>query len=339
MADNSDNNINCNWIGDGSEGGTINVDSEDNSSITFASATKGTPFNVRLDANDTASCYYEAHITSLENGSSLAVGLVTESGFLPGWKTRGCFYNGNITNGSAGLIIGFGKYIKEGDVVGVYQQRISSSDNGDTNNSNRQCNIIFYINGRCLGAGFSLADTNSEKYYPCLHVSGKATVKYSVPPSTPTMVFDREQEAGNEGDTYSGDWQIEQAFVGPELGELPLPEGGSRPFKVSLEKVESSSYRISVRIGNSISTAFTITGKMDEAFDQIELAQGCISTRMMPRPELRELEKLVCSALDHDGGTRKIIVSGDDGTLILTGPTTEIICSRYEASFEPVTSL
>ena len=319
------NNI-VNWIGDGSEG-NISIDSR--SLITFSSASKGTPFNIRLDTTSDAQ-YYEAQITSLPSGSSIAVGLVTESGFLPGWKTRGCFYNGNITNGSAGLIIGFGKYIKEGDTVGVLYQQAPAD---------RKCNIIFYINGRCLGTGFSLDEEEHKRYYPCLHLSGNATVKYSSLP--PPTVFEREQQqACEQDDVYSGDWQIEQAFEGPELGQVQLPEGSS--FKVSLEKISSSEfsvqYRLSIKIGNSISTSFAIVGKMEEAFDKIELANGCMSTKMMPRPELRQLENLVLTALEHDGGIQKIIVTEDE-KLIMTGPTAEIICSRYNETFEPVTSL
>ena len=35
---------------------------------------------------------------------------------------------------------------------------------------------------------------------------------------------------------------------------------------------------------------------------------------------------------------KKIIVS-DSGRLILSGPTAEVICSRYVQTFEPVTSI
>lgn len=160
-------NGNPKWIGDGSEGGNLDVTtSTASSSITFASATQGTPFNIRLDTNGApmGKLYYEVKVTNMSKGASLGVGLVTEDRFQPGWKTKGCFYNGNITNGSAGLIIGFGKCIKEGDAVGVYHQRWAN-----------QCNIIFFHNGQCLGAGFSL-DDNNEILFPCLHLSGSATV-------------------------------------------------------------------------------------------------------------------------------------------------------------------
>lgn len=263
----------------------------------------------------------------MSKGAALGVGLVTADGFQSGWKTKGCFYNGNITNGSAGLIIGFGKFIKELDTVGVYQQK-----------SDKQCNIIFFHNGRCLGAGFSL-DDSQEVLFPCLHLSGSATVEFSVPPS-PT-VYEREQAVQNDDDdAYGGDWVIEQAFAGPELTGLPLPTGSR--FKVSFEKISTApstegtlQYRLSIKISNSLHTALAITGKM-EAFDSIEFLGPCAGTRMMPRPACAKVEQLIQTAMDN--GWRKMIVS-EKGQLIMTGPTAEIICSRYVETFEPVRSL
>ena len=87
------------WIGDGSEG-TLDVKSSGvgSSEITLASATQGTPFNARFDCDTPVNdiLYYEVKVTGMNNGTSLAVGFVTADGFQPGWKTRGCLYNGNI---------------------------------------------------------------------------------------------------------------------------------------------------------------------------------------------------------------------------------------------------
>lgn len=320
----TDNSSNLKWIGDGSEGGSVDVDETSSSTITFASATQGTPFNIRLDTNDSfvSDSYYEIKVVDMYKDASLGVGLVTADRFQPGWKTKGCFYNGNITNGSAGLVIGFGNRIKEGDTVGVFQQR------------GEQCNIVFYHNGRCLGAGFSV-DDNNEKFFPCLHVSGRTTVTYSTP--SPPTVFEREHANNDHDDPYSGDWEIEQAFTGPELRELPLPENST--FKVSFEKAGAlqDQYRISIKISNSFHTSFKISGKM-EAFDKIEFTGGCISTRMMPMPGFDEVEQFISSAVRSDGGFQKMIVS-EDGKLIMSGPTAEMICSRYFETFQPVRSI
>jgi len=316
------------WIRDGSEGGALDVNtSASTSTITFASATQGTPFNVRLEKNNDPSLkdsYYEIRVTDASRGASIGVA---------GWKTRGFFYNGNCSNGSAGLIIGFGKSITVGGVVGVRLMR---------NDASRKCSIIFYHNGRCLGAGFCVDDSNDE-FYPCLHVSGSTTVSFSIPP--PPSVFERETSAHNHDGSYSGDWSIEKAFVGPYLVELPLTNASMRQ-KVSLQKVVAASsehdtlYQLVIKICNSFRTAFTITGKTD-AFDRIEFSGQCMSTRMMPAPCFTEMERHIASALNGKGGSggfQKIIIS-DEGWLIMSGPTFEILCSRYAETFEPVSSI
>jgi hypothetical protein len=308
---------NWTWIGDGSEGGKLSIASFGATSctITCASTTQGTPYNARLEQNcDINDSYYEVKVTGLQRGGSLGVGLVTKDGFQPGWKTKGCFYNGNISNGSAGLIIGFGSTIKTGSIVGVRLMRVDG-----------KCNIIFYHDGQCLGTGFSF-DNNSDEFYPCIHVSGSTTVSFSNPEAP--SVFER--ELSNHDNPYSGHWSIEQFFVGPELGEIPASS------KVNIQR-DGDGYQLVIKSFNSFSTSFTITGKA-EAFDLIKFSNTCIATKMMPPPEFVELEKVIGKALNNDGGFKKIIVS-DSGRLILSGPTAEVICSRYIQTFEPVTSI
>ena len=165
-----------NWIGDGTEGATLSVDG---SSIIFGSAKRGTPYNVRLNSSNSAAAsdnlYYEITLDEVESGN-LAVGFVTPEKFLPGWKTRGLFYNGNLTNGSAGLRMGFGKFLKAGDTVGSYLVR---------EDDNATVKVVFYLNGRCLGPGFVVPSSSTDAFYPCLHLDGKAKVTYSAPASFP----------------------------------------------------------------------------------------------------------------------------------------------------------
>lgn len=309
------------WIGDGSEASTLTVSGD---IINIASATAGTPFNARLDADiPSGDLYYEVSVSDLPKGSHLAVGLVAEEKFLPGWKTKGYFYNGNISNGSAGLIIGFGSHTKTGDVIGVYLRRLDES-----------FEVVFYHNGRCLGAGFSMKD--SSTLYPCLHVSGNASVK--VVSRSPPTVFTRETFA-NSNDIYSGTWEIKRIFVGPELGEFQLPE--SSRFKLSLEKVQDKQYRLLVKITNTFSTTIELGDKID-AFDSIRFLGHCMTTRMIPHPEHEELEKLVGKELnggDHESdGLKKIMVT-PDGNLLLSGPIMEMSYVRHVETFKPVVSI
>jgi hypothetical protein len=263
-------------------------------------------------------------LVDLSKGSSLGVGLVAKDKFLPGWKTKGFFYNGNISNGSAGLIIGFGPHVKTGDVVGVYLRRLD----GDI------FEVVFYQNGRCLGAGFSIKD--SSLLFPCLHVSGSASVK--VRKGKVPTVFTRDH-GGISNDAYAGSWQIKKLFVGPELGEFPLTEVSQ--FKLTLERGEGRQYTLSIKIANTFSTTIEIGDKM-ESFQSIKFLGHCLSTRKMPRPELQELEKLIGKELNggdnESSGLKKIIVTSD-GNLIISGPIMEMCYVRHVDNFQPVTSL
>ena len=305
------------WIGDGMEGATLSVDG---SSITLGSAKRGTPYNVRLNSSNSPAAsdnnlYYEITLDEAESGN-LAVGFVTPETFLPGWKTRGLFYNGNLANGSAGLRMGFGKFLKTGDTVGSYLVR---------EDDNATVKIVFYLNGRCLGPGFVVPSTDA--FYPCLHLDGKAKVTYSAPASFPSVVH---REPATYNDAYSGDWILNKAMTGPELHELPLP--AESKIILSFGDINDGMYRLSIKVANTFNTSVKIVGKM-EAFDKIEVGSA-MATRMMPPPVLEPVERFMEEGLET---LYKMIVSGD-GNLILTGPAAEMICERYEKSFEPVTS-
>ena len=129
------------WVRDGLEGGALDVSFASTYTITFASATQGTPFNVGLQWNNNPSfkgCYYKVRVTDTSKGALIEVGFVTEYGFRPGWKKRVFSYNRNCTNGSVGPLIRFGKSITVGGVVGVHLMR---------DDAIRKCIIIFYHNG------------------------------------------------------------------------------------------------------------------------------------------------------------------------------------------------
>mmetsp|Transcript_13102 Transcript_13102/g.28425 ORF Transcript_13102/g.28425 Transcript_13102/m.28425 type:complete len:321 (+) Transcript_13102:138-1100(+) len=304
------------WIGDGTEGATLTVNG---SAITLASAKRGTPYNVRLDSSTltpTDNLYYEVELVG-ECEGNLAVGLVTSTEFQPGWKSRGMFYNGNVTNGSAGLRIGFGDHPKKsGDRVGVYLLRNGS-----------ECRVVYYINGRCLGAGFAVTSSADTTFYPCLHLDGRGTVNYSAPASFPTTT---DRESATFGDAYSGEWVLSKAQTGPELHDLPLPEDAK--IVLSFALVEPNAYRLSIKVANTFNTSVKLVGKM-ESFDKIEIGPA-MATRMMPPPPLQPVESFVEQGLST---LYKMIVS-ETGSLVMTGPAAEMICARYEKTFEPVTS-
>ena len=293
--------------------------------LNIAAAKQGTPFNVRLIAGDiSGDLYYEVSI--LELSGSLGVGLVSEDGFLPGWKTKGYFYNGNISDGSAGLVIGFGPKTEVGATLGVFLKRRGGS-----------FQVIFYHNGRCLGPGFSIQDSNNVPLFPCLHVSGTATVKVS--PGTAPSVFTR-SSGGGADDRYAGTWKIKQLFVGPELMEYPLTD--EKRVTLAVEKLEEDKqYRLTLKIANTFVTTIELAEKM-EAFDSIKFITPTISTKMSPTPELSELESMLGHGLhgghNESNGLKKWIVNST-GSLLISGPIMELSFVKYEQVFEPVTSI
>ena len=385
------------WIGDGTVGATFSLKKESSSSsttiITFGSPKRGTPFNVRLDdpnncLKPTDNLYFEVTLVGPEPPTgTLAVGFVKSTEFLPGWKTRGMFYNGNITNGSALKISNFGNRLTTiGDKLGVYLLRTDSDSNevNDTKKRSRsdeeettRTKVIFYINGRCLGVGFDIVTTTTSKndniFYPCLHLDGKATIKYTAPSSFPSTIDRHSTKKRNtssdddDDDPYSGDWILKEVSDAAtellHLVKLPIPDG----YKIILSfvkvaaamKMESTSspsssflstYRLSIKVGNTFNTTIKIIERRidkddeDEKIDKIQVIGPTMSTRMKtPSLELQRIETFLNQQLDK---LKELSVYYDDNDnenglvemLEMFGPHTKLEAMRYEKSFEPVTS-
>jgi len=303
------------WVGDGSEKSKIIVDG---ANVTLNSESRGTPFNIMLDAKlcSNSSIYYEADLVSIEG--SISFGLVKKEDFKLGWKTKGLFYNGNVSNGSAALIVGFGEYPKEGDKVGVYAQRISA----------QEIMVAFYINNRCLGTAFKLSNLGeNDIFFPSINVSGHATIRYSAPEILPT-VMTREAQIYTD---YSGEWKLMRAFVGPELGEYPLPSGGE--IIATFDEFSSGNgYALSVHVQNNMSTRIKLIGEKIDGFDKIKISDRIASTMMAPLPPWDKVETII---LDKLPDIYKMTMTPD---LIMIGPTAEFQFQRYLKSFEPLTS-
>jgi hypothetical protein len=313
MSVNSLVSVDGSWIGDGSDGTWSAVTAQD---ISIASATRGTPFNLMFDAPVSPnSIFFEISIVEL-NGN-IAVGVVKKDEFLPGWKTKGMFYNGNVSNGGAALIVGFGDHLKANDKVGVYLQRETSG----------VLQTVFFINEVCLGPAFRLVDVDAnQRWYPCIHVSGEAQVAFNVPEYLPETI---ERQSVFQLGSYVGDWKLIQLFSGPELIEFPLPEG--HVIRLTFQEQGPNTYRLVTKVGNTMHCQVEIVGKL-EAFDRIRVGRVA-STLMLPPPELRDVEKLIGESLPT---LYKMIIS--DNNLIMTGPTIEFIAERYSKSFEPLSN-
>lgn len=312
------------WVDDGSKDSVITIDDEKSSTITITSRTEMTPFNVMLNISslllDDDSFYYEITLSSLDG--TISTGLVKKNDFRPGWDIDGLFYNGNVHNGKAALITGFGdEMVRAGDTVGVYAKRRLQQHN-DPDSS--ELIVAYYINGRCLGTGFRLAD--DDLFFPCLSVSGSATFSYAAPEILPLVVI-REEPIYTD---YTGKWKLMRVFMGPELGEFPLPSDRDIVFSFG-DLTDDNVYPLSVSMMNTVSGTVKLTNNDTfEPFDgvKIEMMSG---TLMMPPPLWQGVESNITSSLPD---IYKIIIS--DG-LIMSGPAAEFILEPYAPFFEPCT--
>jgi hypothetical protein len=292
-----------NWISDGKLGASFEVTGENE--LTISGGKRGTPFNLRVDT--TESDYYFG-FTIQSKTSSLSIGVVTPSECLGGWKTKGMFYNGNLTNGSAAKAVSWGPHFKEGDSVGV---RVI--DGGKE--------VVFYKNGKSLGTGFALADTGGKVFCPCIHVDGDAKVSIEVPAVLPPKEVFSEELTG-----IVGPWKLVEAVT--EAGvSLPVPSSVST---LSVER-EGDALKLHFKVGNPINGGAKI---LQDNGNSLSIEMGhMMSGRMMSPPGLREIEALICGL-----GADTISLSEDGKLLTISKEPKKTVWERNPRDPQPLTS-
>lgn len=297
------------WISDGN--GTLN---QQYSSLKASSECQGTPFNImfQADAPPRGSMYYQVEIQNLTG--SISVGVVKTNDFLPGWKTVGMFYNGNVTNGSSALIVDFGENPATGGTVGVYICRNAV-----------ELRILFYCNSRCLGTAFQLSEEECDNIFvPCIQVSGEVELVYSAPDQLPTST---EREHPKFSDSYLGKWKLYEAYSGSDQIPVNIPTDVDTIFNMLPGKFRNT-YALGVKVANQIHATIEKVAVADE-YDQIKIGP-VMSTRMMPPTHLLELERYLAESLPK---LHKMRVSNE--TLILVGTTVQMKCTAFYETFLP----
>jgi hypothetical protein len=295
------------WIGDGGDGEI----QQKGSFLTVQSATRGTPLNVRHSAAPTTGdWYFQVHLVKLSKESSISVGVANSEEMLPGWKTKGMFYNGNLTNGSAALVTSFGPYLKEGDSVGVF-----------VTNNNR--NVTFFHDGRCLGTGFELSDETSKTYCPCIHVSGEVQIRFEIPDSLPATMS---KEGKTKG--FVDEWKLIEA-INDSGTAVAIPEGHDIVLHLDVGPDENQ-YDFSLRVANTL----RCIGIKEEGGG---IKMGMVmSTMMEPPPELREIEMFLSSSLSN---VTHMELQENSNLLILNGGDSsglKLVFERYSKTFKPL---
>lgn len=304
------------WISDSAEGGSV---VENGNEVSVSAARQGTPFNVRSKTPASDFFYFAVEIRELTG--SVSVGLVTPGEFQPGWKTRGMFYNGNVTNGSGALITGFGKYVTVGDTVGVRKV------NNDT-----ATEVQFLVNQKCLGTAFSLENATSKTFCPCVHVSGNVKFVYrEIATSFADFVLNDSTAESEEAATgYEGDWKLRTLNMNGAAVVLP----SNHPVVLSIHGAPNPT-KICAKVANTMSGSVQIIGDSLGESGALDVRIGSMtSTRMMPPPELQALERAVSQAIPMI--TKMSLAMGH---LYMSGPGLggpELTASRYTKTFEPL---
>ena len=301
---NSIHNETLTWIGDGSDGNTLTQTAND---LIIASKSPGTPFNLVANSDKASEPYYwQATIQKLTG--NISMGAVSKDEFKPGWKVKGMFYNGNLTNGTAALKVNWGPRFAAGDTIGV---RVTPGS--------QFLEVSFYKNGECLGTGFHLSNNNTTTYYPCLHISGSAQVHIETPPDLPSTELSAPTVTG-----LYGNWKMDKAWDGENPVMFP-------DVPITLELAGDGNHvTIYFKVANNVGGSAQIVEQTDTA---LTVKTGpFMMTRMMPPPEYQPLESLL--------GSKEIthITLEEHSKLTVSGPEMKTGWSRLVRAPLPLTT-
>lgn len=363
---------------DGSPGCTLSINNNDHDELLLVECTQqsGSPVNVYFNTSNSSSssshhmkddfddnssgCFFwqatlDAGHDQQKRSNVSSMGLVDVSKqhnhFQPGYKIRGLFYNGNLTNGTAALQTAFGDYLQPGDTVGVLLEKNKTATTASTN-SRTETRVYFYLNGKCLGLAFLLTKDSKDDavWRPCLQLNGgSARVSYRFPKELPT---DRERST-SQGASGSivGAWKLTKAVVQNEMLQLPTA-AHHREIELNIkqdsnEKETPVSFGVSLRVGNLLGTNMRVletqnnTNNNNSSFRVQSMPVR--ATMMMPPPELQLVEaklttclstafRLTCS--DHGNS---LIIANDGNNDDETNKTFELEFEPLEKRFAPLT--
>lgn len=324
------------WIGDGSDDNGTTCWNCKNGQVEVRNSKQGTPYNLRFGIPlespyepDGGDDLFSIEILELQG--NLSFGLVALDEFQSGWKTRGMFYNGNITNGSAALRCGVGKHIASGDEVGV---RISKASNNTTNHN--ELDVEFLVNGTSIGTAFRLGEEQGKKnFFPCVHIDGKARFVFRNKQGT-VLKWATGGSKVDTTKTFEGDWKLESFSQGVKKIQLPP----NHPIIISL-RGRPFPTTIGIKVANTMNGSIKVTGQGTDPLGNpgsYKVQIGPLrSTMMMPPAELVEIEQLLSMELPNMA--KMTVVLGEHLYIAGSGdfPSSEIFASRYTKRFEPMT--
>lgn len=247
------------------------------------------PVNLMAEIKDIPELYWFAvNIVDLgdnnNNNGSISVGAVTIEEFNPGYKIKGMFYNGNLTNGCAGLTIGYGPYIQRGDFC-VLECSATTTDTKST------FSMTIHVNGTRVGKGFEITNTapSSNKFVPCVHITGKAKFTAKVTTEKPPNLLQSIVVQKQQRHPLNGEWEIVEA-TNRTKQFLPIKKGNIDRRRDNLEVTMNlvvnncnSSLSFSVKVSNTMRIVKEIKLRPDDGtvYDLTSTGGPPMMTRMI----------------------------------------------------------
>jgi hypothetical protein len=274
--------------------------------------------------------FFQVVIVKKEKGS-ISVGVVTLPKFKAGYGLKAMLYNGNLTNGMSALKTNFGPYLKDGDKIVL--EYIESDDN---------IQVIYHVNGECIGTGFQIAKENTP-FYPCFSTTGNVELQVEILAEAP----ETSAAASGNDDPFDGKYEILEAL--DRLGEKIIPvtnlehprEGKAIELSISHHHDDLWSFNVKVFNSLSIRKRFT-TRKTPSDFILKDTGHGAmflvlesedqnvISSRMKPPPPYDQIERKLAACMANTWNSTEVSENGKTLTIFSGENKPIMICIRHE---------
>ena len=360
-----ENNVDCSWKTDGSTDYQVVVSKTSNgtNNIEIDASTVQCPVNLMAEIEDDGnslfpkSYWFTVEIVDLggddnkNSSNSISVGIVSADEFKPGYKIKGMFYNGNLTNGRASLSIGYGPYLKSGDicVLECATTTTTATTADDTNTS-----MTIYVNGIKIVQGSKLKfqkimirrRTKQKCHLPCVHVNGKAKITAKITTDKPPNLL-LPPVGQQKQHPLDGDWVIVELNVASGMEQiLPIKkENNGRAvdgrrgkdivvtMNLDVDNVNSSSLSISVKVANSIRIGKGFKPRPDDdngmIYDLTSIGKRLpMMTRMMAFPPYNRVENEISSAMEEGWKSIQFLPDGDEDELKIFGNDSNVVLAR-----------
>ena len=304
----------------------------------------GSPMNLLYKFESSSSAcdlyFFQLRVVEMDptRSASLSVGVVRQDEFHKGYKTKGMFYNGNVTNGSAALKTSVGPFLKQGDVVVVCYKKIA-----EENDDAIELKVI--VNGSDIGTIFKVhveksSSAAGDQFYPCIHFQGDLVLDALVSHDLSATFSSGVEDQSTAKDPLEGKWKIDHVATtdGTESDRNTIISASD--FTLTIQQVnDTNNWDISAHICNNMSTRITLSTAESATNDMNTvrnvLSRGPVrSTMMMPPPPMDEIERKISTILEAESSSFHV----EDASLYLKDANGGVLikCSRPVQSNEPI---